>query len=93
MTSAVYDYAAKKMRHLEAANVLENVDSSHGMTRTEVRSKHGDSHLGHVLPDGPCDKGGLKYCVISASLRVIHRDQLGSERYGEYAKFFAKQEA
>lgn len=81
------------MRHLEAANVLENVDSSRGMTGTDVRSKHGDSHLGHVLPDGPCAKGRLRYCVNSASVRVIHRERLGSERYGEYAKFFAKQEA
>jgi peptide-methionine (R)-S-oxide reductase len=80
-------------RPLEAANVVENVDNSHGMTRTEVRSKHGDSHLGHLFPDGPRDKGGLRYCMNSASLRFIHRDQLESEGYGEYAKLFAKQEA
>ena len=72
-------------RPLEAANVLENVDNSHGMARTEVRSKHGDSHLGHVFPDGPRDKGGLRYCMNSASLRFIHRDQLEDEGYGEYA--------
>ena len=54
-------------RPLEAANVVENVDSSHGMTRTEVRSRHGDSHLGHLFPDGPHDKGGLRYRVNSAS--------------------------
>ena len=63
------------------------------MTRTEVRSKHGDSHLGHVFPDGPHDKGGLRYCMNSASLRFIHRDQLEDEGYGDYAKLFAKQEA
>ena len=78
-------------RPLEAANIVENVDRSDGMTRTEVRSKHGDSHLGHVFPDGPHDKGGLRYCMNSASLRFIHRDQLESEGYGEYAKLFAKQ--
>jgi peptide-methionine (R)-S-oxide reductase len=80
-------------RPLEAANVVEIVDSSHGMARTEVRSKHGDSHLGHVFPDGPRDKGGLRYCMNSASLRFIHRDRLESEGYGEYSKLFAKQEA
>jgi peptide-methionine (R)-S-oxide reductase len=76
-----------------SANVVENVDRSHGMTRTEVRSKHGDSHLGHVFPDGPGDQGGLRYCMNSASLRFIHRDQLESEGYGEYENLFAKQEA
>lgn len=79
-------------RPLEAANVTENVDSSHGMTRTEVRSKHGDSHLGHIFPDGPRDKGGLRYCINSASLRFIHRDQLESEGYGKYSTLFSKQE-
>jgi peptide-methionine (R)-S-oxide reductase len=61
MTSAVCDYAPveKKMRPLEPANVLENVDSSHGMTRNELRSKLGDSHLGHVFANGPCGEGGL----------------------------------
>jgi peptide-methionine (R)-S-oxide reductase len=78
-------------RPLEAANIVENVDISRGMTRTEVRSKHGDSHLGHVFPDGPRDEGGLRYRMNSASLRFIHRDQLESEGYGEYAKLFAKQ--
>ena len=72
-------------RPLETTNVVEHVDNSRGMTRTEVRSKHGDSHLGHVFLDGPRDKGGLRYCMNSASLRFIHRDQLESEGYGEYA--------
>jgi len=58
------------MRSLEA-NVVENVDSSQGITRTEVRSKHGENHLGHGFPDGQCDKGGLRYCMNSASLRFI----------------------
>ena len=59
-------------------------DSSHGMERIEVRSKHGDSHLGHVFPDGPEDRGGLRYCINSASLRFIHRDDMEKEGYGEY---------
>ena len=80
-------------RPIEAANIVENVDRNHGMIRTEVRSKHGDSHLGHSFPDGPPDKGGLRYCMNSASLRFIHRDQLESEGYGDYAALFSKQAA
>src|SRR5690349_15731176 len=75
---------------LEPANVVEHVDRSHGMTRTEVRSRHGDSHLGHLFSDGPRDKGGLRYCMNSASLRFIHRDSLESEGYGEYLKLFTQ---
>lgn len=78
---------------LESANVVENVDKTHGMVRTEVRSKHGDSHLGHLFPDGPRDKGGLRYCMNSASLRFVPLNQLESEGYGEYLKLFASQEA
>ena len=59
-------------------------DTSHGMVRTEVRSRHGDSHLGHVFPDGPRDRGGLRYCINSASLRFVHRDDMQAEGYGEY---------
>ncbi|MEL6241604.1 MAG: peptide-methionine (R)-S-oxide reductase MsrB [Pseudomonadota bacterium] len=66
------------------ANVTEHNDASHGMIRTEVRSKHGDSHLGHVFPDGPVDRGGLRYCINSASLRFVHRDDMEAEGYGEY---------
>ncbi|MBX9799536.1 MAG: peptide-methionine (R)-S-oxide reductase MsrB [Burkholderiaceae bacterium] len=66
------------------ANVTALRDTSHGMTRTEVRSSHGDSHLGHVFPDGPPDRGGLRYCINSASLRFIHRDDMEREGYGEY---------
>ncbi|MEM6940850.1 MAG: peptide-methionine (R)-S-oxide reductase MsrB [Pseudomonadota bacterium] len=65
-------------------NVTEHRDASHGMVRTEVRSKHGDSHLGHVFPDGPPDRGGLRYCINSASLRFIHRDDMEAEGYGAY---------
>ena len=69
---------------IEPAHVNELRDTSHGMIRTEVRSTHGDSHLGHVFPDGPQDRGGLRYCINSASLRFIHRDDMAAEGYGEY---------
>ena len=69
---------------IEPANVNERRDISHGMIRTEVRSVHGDSHLGHVLPDGPEDRGGLRYCINSASLRFIHRDDMAAEGYEAY---------
>jgi peptide-methionine (R)-S-oxide reductase len=59
-------------------------DTSHGMVRTEVRSGHGDSHLGHVFPDGPRDCGGLRYGINSASLRFIHRDDMEAAEYGDY---------
>ena len=65
-------------------HVIEHRDTSFGMTRTEVRSTHGDSHLGHVFPDGPADSGGLRYCINSASLRFIHRDDMDAEGYGEF---------
>jgi peptide-methionine (R)-S-oxide reductase len=77
---------------LEPENVVENTDSSHGMTRTEVRSRHGDSHLGHVFPDGPREAGGLRYCTNSASLRFIPVDELESAGYGIYRKLFETQE-
>jgi peptide-methionine (R)-S-oxide reductase len=73
---------------LEAENVVERHDKSHGMSRTEVRSKQGDSHLGHVFPDGPREAGGLRYCINSASLRFIPFDQLESEGYGSYRRLF-----
>jgi peptide-methionine (R)-S-oxide reductase len=69
---------------IEPANVNELNDRSHGMLRTEVRSQHGDSHLGHVFPDGPKDRGGLRYCINSASLRFVHRDSMEAEGYGAY---------
>jgi len=59
-------------------------DRSHGMIRTEVRSTHGDSHLGHVFDDGPADRGGLRYCINSASLRFVHRDEMEAQGYGKY---------
>lgn len=65
-------------------HVTEIRDATHGMIRTEVRSHHGDSHLGHVFPDGPVDRGGLRYCINGASLRFIHRDNMETEGYGAY---------
>lgn len=69
-------------------HVVEIDDSSHGMRRTEVRSVHGDSHLGHVFPDGPEDAGGLRYCINSASLRFIPLNKLEAEGYGDYLSLF-----
>jgi peptide-methionine (R)-S-oxide reductase len=66
------------------AHVNELRDASHGMVRTEVRSVHGNSHLGHVFTDGPRDRGGLRYCINSASLRFVHRDAMQAEGYGDY---------
>ena len=69
---------------IEPANVNELTDKSHGMVRTEVRSTNADSHLGHVFDDGPEDRGGLRYCINSAALRFIHRDDMEAQGYGEY---------
>jgi peptide-methionine (R)-S-oxide reductase len=69
---------------IEPANVNELRDDSHGMVRTEVRSTYGDSHLGHVFPDGPSDRGGLRYCINSASLRFVPREEMESQGYGDY---------
>ena len=75
---------------VESSNVVEKRDTSHGMIRTEVRSTHGDSHLGHVFDDGPRDRGGLRYCINSASLRFIPVADLEKEGYGEYRGLFEK---
>ena len=75
---------------LDPKNVEEKTDSSFGMTRTEVRSMKGNAHLGHLFTDGPKDKGGLRYCINSASLRFIPKDKMVDEGYGEYFKLFEK---
>jgi methionine-R-sulfoxide reductase len=78
---------------ISAANVLEKRDLSHLMVRTEVRSAHGDSHLGHLFKDGPREAGGLRYCINSASLRFIHLDDLEAEGYGDYKSLFKEAQA
>jgi peptide-methionine (R)-S-oxide reductase len=65
-------------------NVTEHADNAYGMRRVEVRSKYGDSHLGHVFPDGPRDKGGLRYCINSASLRFVPKGEMEAQGYGQY---------
>ena len=69
---------------IEPTNIKELPDTTLGMVRTEVRSKSGDSHLGHVFDDGPADQGGLRYCINSASLRFIPRNDMEAEGYGAY---------
>lgn len=69
---------------IDPVNVTEITDTSLGMTRTEVRSSHGDSHLGHVFTDGPREQGGLRYCINSASLRFVHKDEMKNAGYEAY---------
>ncbi|MEU7765795.1 peptide-methionine (R)-S-oxide reductase MsrB [Nocardia sp. NPDC049190] len=78
---------------IDAGNVVEKRDFSHLMIRTEVRSAHGGSHLGHVFTDGPATAGGLRYCINSAALRFIRLEDLEAEGYGQYRTLFTKEEA
>ena len=80
-------------RPAQTEHVVEHSDGSHGMSRTEVRSRHGDSHLGHVFNDGPREAGGLRYCINSASLRFIPLDELESKGYGDYRQLFEPRES
>src|SRR5580698_1788225 len=73
-------------------NVEERHDGTYGVSRTEVRSTHGDSHLGHVFDDGPPEAGGMRYCINSAALRFIPVDELEGEGYGDYLKLFEARE-
>jgi len=75
---------------IDGVEIKEIVDKTHFMTRVEVRSKYGDSHLGHVFDDGPKNLGGMRYCINSASLRFIARKDLQKLGYGEYEKLFLK---
>ena len=75
---------------IEKGLINEKLDKSHNMIRTEVRSKTGDAHLGHLFPDGPKDKGGMRYCINSASLRFIPKESLIKEGYGKYLSLFQK---
>ena len=77
-------------KRLAPENIKTKTDKTLFMTRTEVRSAHADSHLGHLFDDGPADKGGLRYCMNSASMRFIPVSKLAAEGYGEYAKLFEK---
>ena len=73
---------------LSAEVLREELDTTHGMVRTEVRSNGADSHLGHVFEDGPKDRGGLRYCINSAALRFIAKDDLVAQGYGQFLDLF-----
>jgi methionine-R-sulfoxide reductase len=78
---------------LEAENFVEKEDRKFGMKRVEVRSKHADSHLGHVFDDGPRELGGVRYCMNSASMRFIPVEKLEEEGYDEYLSLFNKDDS
>ncbi len=78
-------------RPIVDGHVMERTDDSHGMRRTEVRSRDGDSHLGHVFPDGPKEATGLRYCINSAAMRFVALEDLEAEGYGHLIHLFADQ--
>ncbi|MFP3464708.1 peptide-methionine (R)-S-oxide reductase MsrB [Leifsonia sp. SIMBA_070] len=75
---------------VEPDNIVEKTDRTYGMVRTEVRSAHGDSHLGHLFDDGPAEAGGLRYCINSAAMRFVPLAELEAAGYGQYAHLFQK---
>ena len=75
---------------VEPGNIVEKVDRAYGMVRTEVRSAHGDSHLGHLFDDGPAEAGGLRYCINSAALRLVPLAELDAAGYSQYTHIFEK---
>ncbi len=77
---------------IDKSSIIEKKDAAHGMDRVEIRSKRADSHLGHVFNDGPVDKGGLRYCMNSASLRFVPLEKLADEGYEDYLKGFSEKE-
>ena len=88
ITGSTQTEVKNQAKPIDGDNIVEKSDHRHVMVRTEVRSRHGDSHLGHVFNDGPRSEGGLRYCINSAALRFIHRDNLEAEGYGHYGSLF-----
>jgi methionine-R-sulfoxide reductase/methionine-S-sulfoxide reductase len=78
---------------VDGRNVVTKRDFTMLFPRTEVRSAHGDSHLGHVFKDGPRNRGGLRYCINSAALRFVHRDDLEAQGYSDYVTLFIKEDS